>query len=156
MDKFYGVLFNRKSGKVVKTLEGVSSAMLKLFALQGNVSSARDYVVFNGTTGTIVFYCEGKKNDSPTICRDMEGKNINELAEGLLDALNAEQKIEYQTGEPNKGSPVFYIIVVQDTHFLSKLIVVQDTQKPKQKSCVVYYKSLTTRNYVLCTTIKIF
>lgn len=121
MDKFYGVLFNRKSGKVVKTLEGVSSAMLKLFALQSNVSSTRDYVVFNGTTGEIVFYCEGKKNDSPTICRDMEGKNINELAEGLLDALNAEkvlkilQKIEYQTGEPNKGSPVFYIIVVQDT-----------------------------------------
>lgn len=115
MDKFYGVLFNRKSGKVVKTLEGVSSAMLKLFALQGNVSSTRDYVVFNGTTGEIVFYCEGKKNDSPTICRDMESKNINELAEGLLDALNAEQKIEYRTGEPNKGSPVFYIIVVQDT-----------------------------------------
>lgn len=107
MDKFYGVLFNRKTGKVVKTLEGVSSAFLKLFALQGNVSSTRDYVVFKSTTGEIVFYCEGKKNDSPTICRDMEGKNINELAEGLLDALNAEQKIEYRTGEPNKGSPVF-------------------------------------------------
>lgn len=117
MDKFYGVLFNRKTGKVVKTLEGISSAMLKLFALQGNVSSTRDYVVFSGTTGIIAFYCEGKKNDSPTICRDMEGKNINELAEGLLDALNAEQKIEYRTGEPNKGSPVFYIIVVQDTVF---------------------------------------
>ena len=43
MDKFYGVLFNRNSGKVVKTFEGVSSAMLKLFALQGNVSSTRDY-----------------------------------------------------------------------------------------------------------------
>ena len=43
MDKFYGVLFNRKSGKIVKSLEGVSSAMLKLFALQGNVSSTRDY-----------------------------------------------------------------------------------------------------------------
>ena len=128
MDKFYGVLFNRKSGKVVKTFEGVSSAMLKLFALQGNVSSTREYGVFNGTTGEIVFYCEGKKNDSTTICRDIEGKNINELAEGLLDALNAEQKIEYRTGEPNKGSPVFYIIVVQHTHFfLLKLIVVQDT-----------------------------
>lgn len=94
MDKFYGVLFNRKSGKIVKTLEGVSSAMLKLFALQGNVSSTRDYVVFNGTTGKIAFYCEGKKNDSPTICRDMEGKNINELAEGLLDVLNAEKVLK--------------------------------------------------------------
>lgn len=91
MDKFYGVLFNRKSGKIVKTLEGVSSAMLKLFALQGNVSSTRDYVVFNGTTGEIVFYCEGKKNDSPTIYRDMEGKNIDDLCAGLREALKEEE-----------------------------------------------------------------
>lgn len=90
MDKFYGVLFNRKSGKIVKTLEGVSSAMLKLFALQGNVSSTRDYVVFNGTTGEIVFYCEGKKNDSPTICKDMEGINIEEICAGLKEALREE------------------------------------------------------------------
>lgn len=94
MDKFYGVLFNRKSGKIVKSFEGVSSALLKMYALQGNVSATRDYVVFNGRTGEIVFYCEGKKNDSPTICRDMEGKNINELAEGLLDALNAEKVLK--------------------------------------------------------------
>ena len=88
MDKFYGVLFNRKSGKIVKSLEGFSSAFLKLFALQGNVSATRDYVVFNSRTGEIVFYCEGKKDDSPTICRDMEGKNIEELCAGLLDAMN--------------------------------------------------------------------
>ena len=88
MDKFYGVLFNRKSGKIIKSLEGVSSAMLKLFALQGNVSATRDYVVFNSRTGEIVFYCEGKKDDSPTIYRDMEGKNIEELCAGLLDAMN--------------------------------------------------------------------
>lgn len=88
MNKFYGVLFNRKSGKIVKLLEGFSSAFLKLFALQGNVSATRDYVVFNSTTGKIVFYCEGKKNDSPTIYRDMEGRNIEEICAGLLDAMN--------------------------------------------------------------------
>lgn len=88
MDMYYGVLFNRKSGKIIKTLEGVSSAMLKLFASQGNVSSTRDYVVFNGTTGEIVFYCEGKKNDYPTIYRDMERRNIEEICAGLLDAIN--------------------------------------------------------------------
>lgn len=92
MDKFYGVLFNRKSGKIVKTLSGISSALLKLFAMQGNVSSTRDYIVFNGITGEIVFYCEGKKNDSPTICRDMEGKNINEICAGLLEALNEDER----------------------------------------------------------------
>lgn len=88
MDKYYGVLFNRKSGRIVKSLEGFSSAFLKLFALQGNVSATRDYVVFNSRTGKIVFYCEGKKDDSPTICRDMEDKNIEELCAGLLDAMN--------------------------------------------------------------------
>ena len=144
MDKFYGVLFNRKSGKIVKSLEGFSSAFLKLFALQGNVSSTRDYVVFKSTTGEIVFYCEGKKNDSPTICRDMEGKNINELAEGLLDALKAEQKIEYRTGEPNKGSPVFYIIVVQDTVFFYQNYLQYRTRK-----------NPAIKNLVSCTTINL-
>ena len=90
MDKYYGILFNRKSGKIIKVFEGVSCAFLKLFALQGNVSSSRDYVVFSSTTGEIKFYCEGKKNDCPTICRDMEGKNIEEISKGLLNALNAE------------------------------------------------------------------
>lgn len=90
MNKFYGVLFNRKNGRIVKTLSGVSSAMLKMFGLQGNVSSTRDYVVFNGETGEITFYCEGNKNDFPTIYKDMVGKNINEICEGLLEALNEE------------------------------------------------------------------
>lgn len=89
MDKYYGILFNRKSGKIIKSIEGVSSAFLKLFALQGNVSATRDYVVFNSRTGEIVFYCEGKgTKDMPNICRDVEGKHINELCEGLLEAIN--------------------------------------------------------------------
>lgn len=87
MSKYYGVLFNRKSGKIIKTIEAISSAMLKMFALQGNVSATRDYVVFNAETGEIKFYCEGKKDDCPTICRDMEGKNIDELCAGLREAL---------------------------------------------------------------------
>jgi len=87
MSKYYGVLFNRKSGKIIKTIEAISSALLSMYALQGNVSATRDYVVFNAETGEIKFYCEGKKNDSPNICRDMEGKNIDELCAGLREAL---------------------------------------------------------------------
>ena len=90
MDKYYGILFQRKSGKIVKCIEALSSALLSMYALQGNVSATRDYVVFNGTTGEIKFYCEGKKNDSPTICRDMEGKNIDELCAGLREAIVTE------------------------------------------------------------------
>ena len=91
MDKFskhYGVLFNRKSGKIVKTLVCEhGNAFLKMFAM-GNVSPSRDYVVFNATNGEIVDYYEGKKDDLPNICKDMRGKNINEICNGLLEELN--------------------------------------------------------------------
>lgn len=86
MKKHFGVLFNRKSGKIIKIIEGQSSALLKLFAMQGNVSSTRDYVVFD-EEGTIHFYCEGKKNDMPTIQKDMEGSHIDTIASGLLETL---------------------------------------------------------------------
>lgn len=86
--KHYGVLFNRKSGKIVKTLvDEYGSAFLKMFAM-GNVSATRDYVVFNASNGEIVDYYEGKKNDMPNICKDMRGKNINDICKGLLEELN--------------------------------------------------------------------
>lgn len=87
--KYYGVLFNRKSGKIVKTLvDEYGSAFLKMFAM-GNVSATRDYVVFNAESGEIVGYYEGKKNDMPTIHKDMEGMNIEDIAKGLLEDLNS-------------------------------------------------------------------
>lgn len=76
--RHYGVLFNRKSGRVVKVLvDEHGSAFLKMFAL-GNVSASRDYIVFNAD-GVVVGYYEGKKNDMPTICHDMEGKRVEEF-----------------------------------------------------------------------------
>lgn len=88
MTNYFGVLFNRKSGKIVTILEGgASSALLRMFALQGNVSATRDYVIFEKEIGNIVFYCEGKRNNMPNICRDMEGKNIDELCAGLRNSL---------------------------------------------------------------------
>lgn len=82
--KNFGILFSRKSGKIVKSIEAFSSAMLKMYALNGNVSATRDFVVFD-ETGKISFYCEGRKDDFPTICDDMIGKNIKELCAGLLE-----------------------------------------------------------------------
>ncbi len=91
--KHYGVLFNRKSGKIVKAIEqGMGDAFLRMFALQGNVSKTRDYVVFGAEDGIITYYAEGKANDMPTRCEDMEGKHINEIAEGLLEGLNEMNK----------------------------------------------------------------
>lgn len=76
MEKSLGILFNRKSGKVVKVIEGYSS-LLKLFAMN-NVSASRDYVVLNHE-GICEGYFEGKKNDLPTICNDMVGKSYKEF-----------------------------------------------------------------------------
>jgi hypothetical protein len=67
----FGLLFNRKSGKVLKCLTG-NVPMLKAFAMNG-VSASRDYVVF-GKDGICYGYFEGRKNDMPKICKDMIGK----------------------------------------------------------------------------------
>ena len=88
MNTSVGILFNRKSGKVVKTLTGHSS-LLKLCAMN-NVSATRDYVVFNAD-GICEGYFEGKKNDMPTICNDMIGKKAEEFgfsSNVITDILN--------------------------------------------------------------------
>ena len=86
-NKHYGVLFNRKNGKIVKIVkvlfDDYGSALLKMFAM-GNVSSSRDYIVFN-EDGVVVGYYEGKKNDMPTICHDMEGKRVEEFGFSVSD-----------------------------------------------------------------------
>lgn len=82
--KHIGVLFNRKSGKIVKVLEDLhGSAFLKMYAM-GNVSPSRDYIIFN-MDGVVVGYYEGKKNDLPTICRDMEGKKVEDFGFSVSD-----------------------------------------------------------------------
>ena len=83
-NRHIGVLFNRKSGKIVKVLEDLhGSAFLKMYAM-GNVSPSRDYIVFN-MDGIVVGYYEGKKNDLPTICHDMEGKRVEEFGFSVAD-----------------------------------------------------------------------
>ena len=89
MNTSVGILFNRKSGKVVKTLTGHTS-LLKLFAMN-NVSATRDYVIFNAD-GICEGYFEGKKNDMPTICHNMEGKKAEDFgfpSNVITDILNS-------------------------------------------------------------------
>lgn len=82
--KYYGIMFNKKSGKIVTTLEhAFSSAMLTMYGLQ-HTTKTRDFVVFDGN-GIIVKYLEG--GDFPTPCKDMEGVHIDKLCEGLLEAV---------------------------------------------------------------------
>ena len=88
MKNNYSVLFKRSSGKIEKTMEGLASSLLKLWGLQGNVSKSCDYVVFD-EDGIILAYYEGKGKEMPNVCKDMEGLHIDELCEGLLEAVRA-------------------------------------------------------------------
>ena len=87
--KHYGILFNRKKGTIVKTIEDKNGCGLLMMAGLNITKPSQDYVVFD-TTGEIKAYYEGKKNDLPNICHDMVGRNIEELCEGLLEALESE------------------------------------------------------------------
>lgn len=76
---FYGFTFNRKSGKVLQVVEHIGSAALKFYGMN-NLTAARDFVAFDGSTGLITCYYEGRKRgDFPKICRDMEGKHISKI-----------------------------------------------------------------------------
>ena len=86
LKKNYGVLFNRKTGKIIEIRESWGNALMRLWALNGNVSSTRDFVIFD-EDGEIQFYCEGRKNDMPNICKKMEGKHIDTICKGLLEAM---------------------------------------------------------------------
>lgn len=82
--KHYGIMFNRKSGKIVKTLEHFfSPAMLTMYGLN-NTTKTRDFVVFD-SNGKIEKYLEG--GDFPTPKKDMEGMHIDTLCKGLLEAV---------------------------------------------------------------------
>ena len=86
----YGVLFKRKSGEIVKVMNGYASALMMGWALTGqHIKASEDFVVFD-EDGIINFYCEGKKNDMPEVSKDMEGLHIDTLCEGLLEAVKAE------------------------------------------------------------------
>ena len=77
-----GLLFNRKSGQVVKAIEG-SVALLKMFAMN-NVSTSRDYIIID-EAGYCQGYFEGRKNDMPKICKDMVGKRAEDFGFSVDD-----------------------------------------------------------------------
>lgn len=76
--KGIGIVFNRKSGKPVTTLDGYVT-MLKMYGMQ-NLTATRDYVVVGMEDNLIYAYMEGTgKGTFPKICKDMEGMNAKEI-----------------------------------------------------------------------------
>lgn len=84
--RHYGILFNRKSGKGIKTFEQpYGDALLKMLALNITKSS-QDFIVFSDD-GIVTAYFEGKKNDIPTICEDMTGKSVEEFGFSIKEIM---------------------------------------------------------------------
>lgn len=88
MKNNYSVLFTRKNGEIKSIMEGLMSSLLKMWGLQGNVPKSCDYVVFD-EDGIILAYYIGKGKDMPDILKDIEGKHIDTLCEGLLEMVKA-------------------------------------------------------------------
>lgn len=73
----YGLEFNRKSGKVVKCMEGYVP-MLRMVAMKG-IGKSRDYVVV-GVDNLIYQYVEGTgANQFPKIHKDMDGMDAKKI-----------------------------------------------------------------------------
>lgn len=89
MKQYFLIRFIRKSGKIDKSMSGLSSAMLQLWALQ-NTTKTKDTLIFD-EDGIVDFYCEGT-GDFPKVCEDMKGKHIDEFCDGLLDAVKKEME----------------------------------------------------------------
>lgn len=83
---YFLVRFNRKSGKIDTTLEGIGVGMLKLWGLQ-NTTKSKDTIVFDKLTGEIVAYYEGT-GDFPKVLDLDPFENIEDYCEGMLEAIN--------------------------------------------------------------------
>lgn len=78
------VRFNRKSGKIDKTLEGMGTGMLRLWALQ-NTTKTKDTIICEKDTGKVCWYYEGT-GDFPNI-EDTNLGYIDDYCPGLLKVL---------------------------------------------------------------------
>lgn len=77
MKNNFCIVFNRRTGRPAITLEGISSALLTLYAMN-NTPSYCDTVIFT-FDGIILEYFEGKEKDFPSMCKDMRGLSVDIL-----------------------------------------------------------------------------
>lgn len=83
----YGLVkFNRNSGKIITSMTGYGTALMRLWVIQNGLTKTQDCVIFNLQSGEIAYYFEGKgKQEFPLPCEDLEVTNIEELCPGLLE-----------------------------------------------------------------------
>lgn len=80
---------SQKTGKIDKTLTGLSSAMLSLWAMQNTTSTKVSYV-FDLETGVVVTICTGSKGrDFPEVERHPV-LNMEDICPGICLAISEE------------------------------------------------------------------
>lgn len=78
--------FSKKTGKIDKTMTGLGTALMKMYALN-NTPKSKNTMIIERDTGKVLFLAEGKENDWPTIKEDNLG---NATEYGIpLEALQA-------------------------------------------------------------------
>ena len=83
MKTFYLVRFNRKSGKIDRTMSALGKGLLQLWALQ-NTTKTKDTIVFD-EDGIVAMYVGGT-GDFPKVTKD-SGEHIDIYCKGLLEAV---------------------------------------------------------------------
>jgi hypothetical protein len=78
------VRFSRKTGKIDTTLKGISSGMLRLWALQ-NTTKSKDTIIFEKDTGNVCWYYEGTGHFPEIYEKDLG--HINNYCPGLHEAV---------------------------------------------------------------------
>ena len=85
MEVYVLVRFNRNSGKIDTTLEGIGKGMLKMWGLH-NTTKTKDTIIFNKETGEVITYYEGSST-GVKVTKDFE-KHIDSYCKGLLQVVN--------------------------------------------------------------------
>ena len=93
MKRYFLVRFNRRSGKIDKTINAYGHALLSLWALQNTTAKSKDTIIFD-EDGWVHSYYEGT-GDFPKITdyhkkyEELGHVHIDTFAEGLLEACLA-------------------------------------------------------------------
>ena len=85
METYCLINFNRRRGNINKSLEGLSEAMLRMWALQ-NTKPSQDTIIFSKEDGRVVCYVEGRKDNFPKVTYEGLGY-ADDYCPGLLAAV---------------------------------------------------------------------
>ena len=86
LSKCAAIRCSKKTGKIDTTLTGTGYAMLNLWGLQ-NTTKSKETFVFTIDSGLLIAHYIGSVNGMPSVEWGEDHENIEDYAEGILEAL---------------------------------------------------------------------